>query len=210
MSGLGGLNKSANGVVIGLVQLQLPMVKTPADLAAQTTRIVDMVGKARRNQGDDGPRRVPRVRAARPVDGHRRPRSCAAGRARGRRVQAGLHRAPHLGLLLDHGGQPRAATRTTAGIDHRRPAARSRLYYRKLHPWVPVEPWEPGNLGIPVCDGPNGSKLGAHHLPRRHVPRDGARVRLQGRRDHPSARPATPRRSATPGASPTRPTPSAT
>jgi formamidase len=35
-----------------------------------------------------------------------------------------------------------------------------RLYYRKLHPWVPVEPWEPGNLGIPVCEGPNGSKLG--------------------------------------------------
>ena len=34
-----------------------------------------------------------------------------------------------------------------------------RLNYRKLHPWVPVEPWEPGNLGIPVCDGPNGSKL---------------------------------------------------
>ena len=33
----------------------------------------------------------------------------------------------------------------------------SRLYYRKLHPWVPVEPWEPGDLGIPVCDGPNGS-----------------------------------------------------
>jgi formamidase len=34
-----------------------------------------------------------------------------------------------------------------------------RIYYRKLHPWVPVEPWEPGDLGIPVCDGPNGSKL---------------------------------------------------
>jgi formamidase len=33
------------------------------------------------------------------------------------------------------------------------------LYYRKLHPWVPVEPWEPGNLGIPVIAGPNGSKL---------------------------------------------------
>jgi formamidase len=34
-----------------------------------------------------------------------------------------------------------------------------KLYYRKLHPWVPVEPWEPGDLGIPVCDGPNGSVL---------------------------------------------------
>jgi formamidase len=33
------------------------------------------------------------------------------------------------------------------------------LYYRKLHPWVPVEPWEPGDLGIPVCDGPKGVKL---------------------------------------------------
>lgn len=33
------------------------------------------------------------------------------------------------------------------------------LYYRKLQPWVPVEPWAPGNLGIPVIDGPNGCKL---------------------------------------------------
>src|SRR4051794_13891992 len=49
MTGLGGLNKSANGVVVGLVQLQLPVVKTPADLAAQTQRICELVGKARRN-----------------------------------------------------------------------------------------------------------------------------------------------------------------
>jgi formamidase len=35
-----------------------------------------------------------------------------------------------------------------------------RLHYRKLHPWVPVEPWEPGDLGVPVCEGPNGSRLG--------------------------------------------------
>jgi formamidase len=38
-------------------------------------------------------------------------------------------------------------------------AGNLKLYYRKMHPWVPVEPWEPGNVGIPVCDGPNGSKL---------------------------------------------------
>jgi formamidase len=28
-----------------------------------------------------------------------------------------------------------------------------------MHPLVPLEPWEPGDLGIPVCDGPKGSKL---------------------------------------------------
>ncbi len=49
MNGLGGLNKSPEGVVIGLVQLQLPNVVTRADLAKQTERIVWMVGKARRN-----------------------------------------------------------------------------------------------------------------------------------------------------------------
>jgi formamidase len=38
-------------------------------------------------------------------------------------------------------------------------AGEIRLYYRKLHPWVPVEPWEPGNLGIPVIDGPKGVRL---------------------------------------------------
>lgn len=33
------------------------------------------------------------------------------------------------------------------------------LHYHKLNPWVPVEPWYPGNYGMPVCDGPGGSKL---------------------------------------------------
>ena len=49
MSGLGGLNKSPNGVVMGLVQLQLPVVVTPDDLLAQTTKICALVAKARRN-----------------------------------------------------------------------------------------------------------------------------------------------------------------
>jgi formamidase len=49
MSGLSGLNKSPNGVVIGLVQLQLPVVETPAQVKAQAERIVAMVGKAKRN-----------------------------------------------------------------------------------------------------------------------------------------------------------------
>lgn len=50
MNGLGGLNKSEHGVGIGLVQLQLPVTVTREDLARQTQVIVDLVGKARRNQ----------------------------------------------------------------------------------------------------------------------------------------------------------------
>src|ERR1700722_5659532 len=48
MNGLGGLNKSPNGVVIGLVQLKLPVIASRSDIAAQTDKIVAMVGKAKR------------------------------------------------------------------------------------------------------------------------------------------------------------------
>ncbi len=39
------------------------------------------------------------------------------------------------------------------------PQGEMALKYRKLNPWVPIEPWMPGDLGQPVCDGPGGSKL---------------------------------------------------
>ena len=157
MNGLGGLNGSPNGVVIGLVQLQLPRIETAADIAAQTARIVAMVGKARRNMATmdlvvfpeyalhglsmdmrdeilcdmDGPE-VAAFRAA-----------CVENRIWG--CFSIMERNPHgnpwnVGLVIDDAGEVR-------------------LYYRKMHPWVPVEPWEPGDLGIPVIDGPKGAKL---------------------------------------------------
>ncbi len=43
MNGLGGLNKSPRGVVIGLVQLKLPVIEARSDIAAQTDKIVAMV-----------------------------------------------------------------------------------------------------------------------------------------------------------------------
>ena len=39
------------------------------------------------------------------------------------------------------------------------PAGDIVLKYRKLFPWNPIEPWYPGDLGMPVCEGPGGSKL---------------------------------------------------
>jgi formamidase len=158
VSGLGGLNKSPNGVVVGLVQLQLPVVATPADLAAQTERICAMVGKARRGMPtmdlvvfpeyalhglsmDTNPEIMCRV------DGKEVAAFAAA--CREHRIWGCFSI-----MELNPGGSP---YNTGLIIDD---TGALRLHYRKLHPWVPVEPWEPGNLGVPVCDGPNGSRLG--------------------------------------------------
>jgi formamidase len=156
-SGLCGLNKSPNGIVIGLVQLQNPDVATREELAAQTQKIVAMVGKARRNNPSmdlvvfpeyalhglsmrtdetimctlDGPE-VAAFKAA-----------CIEHKIWGcfsimERNSGG--NPYNSGLIIDDTGE-------------------IRLYYRKLHPWVPVEPWEPGNIGVPVCIGPKGAVL---------------------------------------------------
>ncbi|MCM3790320.1 formamidase [Domibacillus indicus] len=157
MSGLGGLNKSPDGVVIGLVQLQLPTVKTKEDLRKQTDRVCELVGKARRNQQtmdlvvfpeyslhglsmDMNPEIMckvdgPEVQAFQ--------KACIENKIWGcfSIMEYNPDGNPYnTGLIIDDKGK-------------------IKLNYRKLHPWVPVEPWEPGNLGIPVCDGPNGSKL---------------------------------------------------
>ena len=107
MSGLGGLNKSPHGVVLGVVQLQLPIVKTPKDLAAQTAQDLRHGGQGAAQHGDDGSRGVPGVLAARAVHGHQSRDHVPAGRARSGCVQARLRGEQDLGLLLDHGVQPR-------------------------------------------------------------------------------------------------------
>ena len=157
MSGLGGLNKSPQGVVIGLVQLQLPVVATPAQLTTQAQRIVQMMGKARRNNPG--------------MDMVVFPEYALHGLS--------MSTQPELMCRMDG---PEVASFKAACIEHRLWACLSlmdfnpngnpynsgividdqgavALYYRKLHPWVPVEAWEPGNLGIPVIDGPRGCKL---------------------------------------------------
>lgn len=157
MNGLGGLNKAPDGVVIGLVQLQLPVVATPDDLAAQTARIVALVGKARANLAgmdlvvfpeyalhglsmDTNPEILcrldgPEVAAFKTTCAENRIWGCFSI------MEYNPHGNPYnVGLIIDDTGA-------------------LRLYYRKMHPWVPVEPWEPGDHGIPVIDGPKGAKL---------------------------------------------------
>jgi formamidase len=157
MNGLGGLNKSENGVVIGLVQLQLPVVETPADLARQTARIVELVGKARRNLGTMDLVAFPEY-ALHGLSMDTNPAiMCRMDGPEVSAFKAACRENRIWGCFsimeLNPGGNP---WNTGIVIDDK---GELRLYYRKLHPWVPVEPWEPGDLGIPVIDGPKGCKL---------------------------------------------------
>src|SRR6195952_4471906 len=156
-SGLGGLNKSPNGIVIGLVQLQNPDVGTREELAVQTQKIVAMVGKARRNNPSMDlvvfPEYALHGLSMRTddaimctLDGPQVAAFCTACKENKiwgcfSIMEANPGGNPYnSGLIIDSHGE-------------------IKLYYRKLHPWVPVEPWEPGNVGVPVCEGPRGSKL---------------------------------------------------
>lgn len=157
MSGLGGLNKSPNGVVLGMVQLQLPVIETKADLTQQTDKVVSMVAKARRNSPN--------------MDLVVFPEYALHGLS--------MDTNPEIMCTMDG---PEVAALKQACIDNDiwgcfsimelNPEGNPynsgfivdntgavKLYYRKLHPWVPVEPWEPGDLGIPVCEGPKGAKI---------------------------------------------------
>jgi formamidase len=157
MNGLGGINKSPNGVVIGVVQLQPAQIATPADLKKQTQVIVDMVAKARRNMATMDLVVFPEY------------------------ALHGLSMSTDPAIMCRMDG-PEVAAFKKACIDNKiwgcfslmefNPRGNPyntgiiiddtgavKLYYRKLHPWVPAEPWEPGDLGIPVIDGPKGCKL---------------------------------------------------
>ncbi|MCC6982025.1 MAG: formamidase [Bauldia sp.] len=158
MNGLGGLNKSPNGVVLGLVQLQLPVVVTPADLAAQTGKIVAMVGKARRNIAGMDMVIFPEY-ALHGLSMDTNPAiMCSLDGPEVAAFSAACRENRIWGCFsimeINPGGNP---YNSGIIIDDK---GELRLYYRKLHPWVPVEPWEPGDLGIPVIEGPKGARIG--------------------------------------------------
>ncbi len=156
-SGLSGLNKTPNGVVMGLAQLALPDPRTRDQLWQQTQRVVEMIGKARRSMPEMDLIVFPEYSLH------------------------GLSMDTSPDIMCDLDG-PEVAALKQACVDHKIWGCFSimeanpngnpfnsgliiddtgalKLYYRKMHPWVPVEPWEPGDQGIPVCEGPNGSTL---------------------------------------------------
>ncbi len=164
MSGLGGLNRTSGGLVIAAVQSQLPAVTTPADLARATDHICAQV------------RRTKRAYPA--TDLILFPEYCIHGLS--------MSTDPAIMCTLD--GAEVAAFRQVCreeqvwgtfsimeknevevkGSGLAKPwntgitiNASGELvnYYRKMHPWVPVEPWYPGNQGVSVFTGPQGVKM---------------------------------------------------
>lgn len=157
MSGLGGLNKSPDGVVIGLVQSQLPVVSTKDHLAKQTERIVAMVDKARRNMSTMDLVVFPEYSLHGLSMDTNSEIMCSMDGPEVKAFKDACKRNKIWGCFSIMEFNPKGYPYNSGLIiDDKGELA---LYYRKMHPWVPVEPWEPGNGGIPVCDGPNGSKI---------------------------------------------------
>lgn len=155
MSGLGGLNKSTDdSIIIGLCQSQLFDVRTPDQLKNATEHVCKLVGKARRSYPlmdmivlpeysihgltmitDDAimcDLEGPEVNAFK--------QACIDNKIWGcfSIMERNILGMPwNTGIVID-------------------PAGNLVNYYRKMHPWIPVEPWYPGNRGIPVFSGPNG------------------------------------------------------
>lgn len=160
MSGLGGLNKTTGGIVIAAVQSQLFRVDTPDELAQATKHVCSLLRRAKREYPAvdlvlfpeysihglcmstdqsimctmDGPE----VAAFR--------QACAEEQVWGvfsimEKNDISPDAQPwNVGITIDSSGQV---------VN----------YYRKMHPWVPVEPWYPGNQGVSVFTGPGGVKM---------------------------------------------------
>ncbi|MEV0074180.1 MULTISPECIES: nitrilase-related carbon-nitrogen hydrolase [unclassified Amycolatopsis] len=159
MTGLDGLNPSPGALVLGLVQARVPVISEPADLTATAERLAAQLRKAKKampsldllvfpeyslNGLDPGTWLDDRLLCD--LDGPeitQQAKACAEAGVWGcfSLMERNPGGAPwNSGIIVDASGE-------------------IKLYYRKMHPWVPAEPWQPGDLGVPVCDGPAGSRL---------------------------------------------------
>jgi formamidase len=144
-------------VAVGVVQLQLPVTVTKADLARQTARIVELVGKAKRNLPAMDLVVFPEY-ALHGLSMDTNPQiMCSLDGPEVAAFKAACKANQLWGCFsimeLNPGGNP---YNSGLIIDD---TGALKLYYRKMHPWIPVEPWEPGDIGVPICDGPKGAKL---------------------------------------------------
>lgn len=158
-SGLGGLNKSPNSIVLGLCQSQLLSATTPPDLQHALDHVLGLISKARTSYPLMDMVVFPEYML------HGLSMSTAADimlDVDGPEVEALKRRCAECRIWACFSIMERNALSATApwntGLvvdDH----GQLVNYYRKMHPWVPIEPWYPGNRGIPVFTGPGGMTM---------------------------------------------------
>ncbi|WP_439687135.1 formamidase [Cupriavidus oxalaticus] len=157
MNGLGGLNQTENGIIVGLLQLRKADVTTPEDLRLSADRLASFVLQVKKGRPNVDIIVFPEYS----LNG--------ASKALTAELQCAVD-GPHIGGLRD--ACRLANVWACFSFMELNPAGNPYnsailvnnegqicLHYRKLHPWVPAEPWAPGNLGVPVCEGPKGSKI---------------------------------------------------
>ncbi|KAK5947151.1 hypothetical protein PMZ80_001298 [Knufia obscura] len=159
MSGLSGLNKTPGGIVISVVQSQLFDVATPSDLAHATSHITTLVKRTKR--------------AYPSTDMIIFPEYCIHGLSM--RTDSSIMctlDGPEVSAFKDVCKAEKVwgcfSIMEKNAIDGGNPwnsgliindAGDLANYYRKMHPWIPIEPWYPGNRGISVFTGPGGVKM---------------------------------------------------
>lgn len=155
--GLGGLNKSPDGMVIGLVQWQLPVAKTREQVTEQAEKVCTYVRRAKTGMPQLDLIVFPEYTIHGLSMSTERSLMCTLDDPEIRSFHAVCREMDVWGCfsLMEYNpnGNP---FNTGIIIDNHGEMV---LYYHKLHPWCALEAWEPGDLGIPVCDGPAGAKI---------------------------------------------------
>ncbi|MRH87922.1 formamidase [Nocardia sp. SYP-A9097] len=159
MTGLSGLNPPENALTLALVQQRIPLVRSRADIDL----VVDEVCGTIRRIGAAFPSAQLLVF---PEYGFHGLRKDAWARddlmldmdgPEVERLRAACADAGRWGCFSIMERNPAGAPFNSGIIVN--DVGEIVLYQRKLHPWVPKEPWEPGDQGVAVCAGPGGSTL---------------------------------------------------
>ena len=160
MSGLGGLNKTAGGIVIAAVQSQLFHVATSEDLAHATKHVCSLVRQAKRAYPSTDLILFPEYSIHGLTMSISPSIMCTLSGPQVSAFKAVCKEEKVWGVfsIMEVNSISPGANPWNTGITIN---ANGDIvnYYRKMHPWVPVEPWYPGNLGVSVFEGPKGVRM---------------------------------------------------
>jgi formamidase len=160
MTGLSGLNPPPSSLTLGLVQQQVPLINSVADIDETTDRVCNMVRDTKSAFTSLDLVVFPEysLHGLRKASWARDDLMCDIDGPQVDRLRQACKDAGVWGCFSVMERNPRGAPFNSGLIvDNTGDIA---LYVRKLHPWTPKEPWEPGDLGVRVCAGPKGAVLG--------------------------------------------------